>query len=141
MLLDTCCLIPNARLVRLRSDDLEQVEGIVNASSRETLDFLGCITALAGALRGRCGKSCVGELAPCSDGTRSRRLGLSFLSACLRCGLLRAQSRLLLCKQPRVLRFTRELCLALLLLIFLAFASFGAVGPLVCFRAFLYDWI
>jgi hypothetical protein len=94
VLLNACCLIPNTRLVHLRSDDLEQVEGIVDASSCETLDFLGSITALA---VGR--KSWVGELAASrSDGTRTRRLGLPFLCVCFRSGLLCAVSRLLLCQ-------------------------------------------
>ena len=99
VLLNACCLIPNTRLVHLRSDDLEQVEGIVDASSRETLDFLGCITALAGVR-----KSWVGELAGASriDGAWTRRLGLrtrTFLRVCLRSSLLCTVSSLLLCQQ------------------------------------------
>lgn len=106
--LNACSLIPNARLVHLRSDYLEQVESIVDARSRETLDLWGSISALAGALRS---KIRVGELASRIDGTRTRRLGLRLLRACLRCGFLCAQNlrRLLLCKQPRVLGFALEL--------------------------------
>jgi hypothetical protein len=141
--LNACCLIPNARLVHLRSDYLEQIDSIVNARSRETLNFLGYITALAGALRS---KIRVGEFAPRSDSAGTRRLRLPtgpFLRACLRCGFLCAQSlrRLFLCKQPRVLGFALELCLAFLLFVLLAFARFGAVGPLVDLRAFLCDGV
>ena len=135
VLLNACRLIPNARLVHLRSNYLEQIESIVDASSREALNFF---SALAGVLH-----SCnirVGELlASRSDGARSCRLGLpTFLGARLRCGLLYAQSRgLLLCEQARVLGFALEICFAFLLLVLLAFNGFGAVGPLVGFLAFL----
>ena len=138
VLLNACRLIPNARFVHLRGDDLEQVDGIVNPSSRETLDLRGSITILAGALRGQCGGTCGGEFAlvPCSNGTRTRRL--SFLRTSLWCGLLCTYGRrLLFCKQPCVLRFACQLCLAPLLLLLLAFGRSGAVGPLVSLGTFL----
>ena len=137
-------LIPDTRLVHLRCDHVQQVKRIINSSGREALDLLRFATtalAGAGALRGHSGSG--DEPTVRSDGTRACGLGLrlrtgDFLHADLgyRGFFLRCRC-LFLCEQSRVLCFTRQLRLALLLLLLLGFVVSCAILPLGCLCPFL----
>ena len=86
--LNTCRLIPNARLVHLGIHNFQQIKGVVNPSCSKALDLSGFSIVLAGAFF-RCSRS--SDLAASSNGTRACGLGLSFggfLRSCLWCGLL-----------------------------------------------------
>ena len=133
------CLIPDTRLVHLRSDDGHQIKRIVNARGGKALDLFRFSIVLV-ANGGFCrhgGSNCRTRS---GDGTGARRLGLRFLRACLGRGFLCASRRLFFCEQSRVLCFAGKLRFPLLLFILLAFGGPRAIFPLSGFRPFLENY-
>ena len=126
-------LIPDTRLVHLRSDDFHQINRIVNARGSKALNLFWLSVVLA-AGGGLCGHGGSNGRTPSGDGTWASGLRGCFL---LWSGFLYVACRLFFCEQSRVLGLAGELRLSLLFLILLCFGGLRAIFPLGCFRPFL----
>ena len=130
-------LIPDTRLVHLRSNDGHQIKRIVKTRGRKALDLFRFSVFLAadGGFCGHVGSN--DRTRSGGDGTGTRGLGRRFL---LGSGFLCVSRRLFFCEQSRVLRFAGKLRLSLLLLILLAFGGPRAIFPFSSFRLFLENY-
>ena len=127
-------LIPDTRLVHLRSDHFHQINRIVDARGSKALDRfrLSIILAVGG---GFCGHGGSNGLTPSGDGTGAS--GLRTGGFLLWRGFLYVARRLFFCEQSRVLGLAGKLRLSLLFLVLLCLGGLRAIFPLVCFRPFL----
>jgi hypothetical protein len=123
--LDSGSLLTNARLIRLGVDNFQQVQGIVDTSGGEALNFLGFVVSWF-SVDGV-------KTAPSRNGAGTRGLDVLFL---LWGSFLGRRACFLLGKETGSFRLASELLLALFLLLNVLIL-FRTLIPLGCLSLFL----